>query len=314
MRSAARSPKVRSLPDRTPGCLCQRLCQAAAGIFRSSRTLGAPTWMDGGWNSGTAAFPRAVPAPGGRRRSTFAWRCSARPTSSSPMEAHSGMARLVPGRRPRASSSSGWLPSWRAAAGPAASRSSTTSSESSASQPASGAPTTTAAGGTEHESPDCDDADLRIRQFSGGSEASQPYAIVAVVNSGPTCQIDGYPGVESVQSHEVTPTPRPTQSLAVAVHDGSDYERLDPAPRSVTLSTGGSVSFALGTDTAPPGPVYGIGALSIALPPSAAALAASNVGIAGSGNPERSASPPSFPACKARPSDEHVDRHRRPGP
>jgi Protein of unknown function (DUF4232) len=115
--------------------------------------------------------------------------------------------------------------------------------------------------------------------------ASQPFVIIAVTNSGPTCLIDGYPGIENVEGYEITPKRGRTQSLAVAVRDGSDYERLDPGPHPVTLATRGSASFALGTGTAYPGPLYGITTLSITLPGRAVPLGVSNVGIGCSGAP-----------------------------
>jgi hypothetical protein len=73
--------------------------------------------------------------------------------------------------------------------------------------------------------------------------------------------------------------------MRIAVTDGSDYEHPKPGLHPVTLTTGGSASFALGTNTANPGTLSDITALSITLPGSDALLALSNVEIECTGAP-----------------------------
>ncbi|MGD0393892.1 MAG: DUF4232 domain-containing protein [Acidimicrobiales bacterium] len=109
----------------------------------------------------------------------------------------------------------------------------------------------------------CQNAQLRARVTSGGSEASQPFVIIALTNNGPSCSINGYPRIVSalgsvLSGGWVLPLP-------IAVADGPDYEHPDPGPRPTVLRRGSAVSFALGTNTAS-GTVYTITALSVILP------------------------------------------------
>lgn len=128
----------------------------------------------------------------------------------------------------------------------------------------------------------CQPTRLHARVTSGGAEASQPFVIIAVTNGGPPCQIDGYPWIVSALGHETTPTKGKNKALFVNLTDGSDYERIDPGPHSITLRTRAAASFALGTNTAS-GAVYVITSLSIALPGSIAPVAVADVDIACSG-------------------------------
>ena len=143
---------------------------------------------------------------------------------------------------------------------------------------------TTSTAPTQEGSFDCQGANLHAQVTSGGGEASQPFSIIAVSNSGPTCLINGYPRIVSASGHEATPTQGKTQSMRIAVTDGPDYEHPDPGPHPVTLTTGGSASFALGTNTAS-GAISVITTLSITLPGSTVPLAVSNVNIGCSGTP-----------------------------
>lgn len=111
----------------------------------------------------------------------------------------------------------------------------------------------------------CHVSHFEARQASSGSEASQPFVIIALVNHGPRCSIDGYPKVISASGR--TQQAR-TESLPIKVIDGPDYEHPDPGPHRLTLVRGATASFALGTGTAYGGGahLYTILSLSIALP------------------------------------------------
>jgi hypothetical protein len=119
----------------------------------------------------------------------------------------------------------------------------------------------------------CHVSHFEARQPSSGSEASQPFVIIALVNNGPRCSIDGYPKVVSAtgQMQQAPPTPLP-----IKVIDGPNYEHPDPGPHRLTLARGATASFALGTGTAYGGGahLYTILSLRIALPgkPSSSAI------------------------------------------
>ena len=130
----------------------------------------------------------------------------------------------------------------------------------------------------------CDSTHLQARQGLGGSVASQPFVIIAVTNAGPVCRVNGYPGIASVVGHETDPVAGASKPLPIDLHDGSVYERNDPGPTPVFLTTGGSVSFALGTETAT-GPLYTVTYLSITMPGSSTPLSVGGAGIACSGMP-----------------------------
>ena len=91
----------------------------------------------------------------------------------------------------------------------------------------------------------CRSTGLGARVTSGGSEASQPFVIVAVTNDGPSCSIKGYPRIIGAVGHTLQGRVGP---LRIDVIDGPDYEHPDPGPHQLTLSRGSAVSFALGSD------------------------------------------------------------------
>lgn len=108
----------------------------------------------------------------------------------------------------------------------------------------------------------CPNTQLGARVTSGGSEASQPFVIIAVTNKGARCFVDGYPRITAVSGHKVQ---SPTRPLPIWVIDGADYEHHDPGAHLITLNRGSAASFALGTTTAS-GTLYAITALSVTLP------------------------------------------------
>jgi hypothetical protein len=114
----------------------------------------------------------------------------------------------------------------------------------------------------------CSESRLTAHVVSGGSEASQPWLIIDVINHGPRCTIDGYPRIVAAIGHSWNGR---NQSLSIRVRDGSDYEHGDPGPRALELLRGGSASFAAGTDTAS-GTNYLVTSLTVALPGSPGTL------------------------------------------
>ena len=108
----------------------------------------------------------------------------------------------------------------------------------------------------------CRSNELGARVTSRGSEASQPFVIVAVTNDGPSCSIEGYPRIVVIAGHTLQ---GPLGPLRIDVVDGADYEHPDPGRHQLTLRRGSAVPFALGSDTAS-GTVYLINTLSFTLP------------------------------------------------
>ena len=47
----------------------------------------------------------------------------------------------------------------------------------------------------------CVRSHLTTHEVSRGGEASQPCIVVAMTNHGPTCSIDGYPGITAASGH-----------------------------------------------------------------------------------------------------------------
>ena len=81
-----------------------------------------------------------------------------------------------------------------------------------------------------------------------GSNASQPYVVVALTNeSSSVCSMRGYP--------VVTFADRSGKAVAVEITQGSTYEVADPGEAVSDLQPGASVWFALGTGTAYGGPM-----------------------------------------------------------
>jgi hypothetical protein len=115
----------------------------------------------------------------------------------------------------------------------------------------------------------CQSTQLYARNTSGGGEASQPYAIIAVTNNGPSCSINGYPRIVAVLGHVISGGR--VRALPTSVVDGPDYEHPDPGPHLLVVKKGSAVSFALGTNTES-GAVYTIGELEVTLPGDSAPL------------------------------------------
>jgi len=107
----------------------------------------------------------------------------------------------------------------------------------------------------------CPNTQLGVRVTSGGSEASQPFVIIAVTNKGALCFVDGYPRITAVSGHKVQ---GPTRPLPIKVIEGADYEHPNPGAHLVTLNGGSAASFALGTTTGS-GTYYTITGLGVTL-------------------------------------------------
>jgi hypothetical protein len=96
--------------------------------------------------------------------------------------------------------------------------------------------------------PACTTSGVQASVTASGSVASQPFAAVAVKNTGSAvCTLSGYPVVTFTSA---TGTGIPS----VASH-GSTYEVSDPGPTDVTIGPGDSAHFTLGTVTAAGGSV-----------------------------------------------------------
>src|ERR1700722_19396808 len=60
----------------------------------------------------------------------------------------------------------------------------------------------------------CAAAQLESRVASGGSEASQPFVIIEVIDNGPWCSIGGYPRILAATGHALQ---GPSQPLSISV-------------------------------------------------------------------------------------------------
>jgi hypothetical protein len=114
--------------------------------------------------------------------------------------------------------------------------------------------------------PPCQTGRFEAHQTLGGAVASQPFVIIAFMNEGGACSLNGYPNLVSATGR--AGQAGQTTTLPIAVVDGGDYERSDPGPHRLILSGRASASFALGTGTAYCGgsPLYMILSLGMRLP------------------------------------------------
>jgi hypothetical protein len=97
----------------------------------------------------------------------------------------------------------------------------------------------------------CTTAGVEATVTASDSVASQPFAAVALRNTGPApCTLRGYPDVAFLSAAGA--------SIATVVSHGSTYEVPDPGPVDVTIGPGDSAHFTLGTLTATGGPVVGM--------------------------------------------------------
>jgi len=76
----------------------------------------------------------------------------------------------------------------------------------------------------------CPNTQLGVRVTSGGSEASQPFVIIAVTNKGALCFVDGYPRITAVSGHKV-------QGPDAATSDKGDRRGRLRAPQSRSASS-----------------------------------------------------------------------------
>jgi hypothetical protein len=97
----------------------------------------------------------------------------------------------------------------------------------------------------------CTTAGVEATVTASDSVASQPFAAVALRNTGSApCTLRGYPDVAFLSVAGA--------SITTAVSHGSTYEVPDPGPVDVTIGPGDSAHFTLGTLTATGGPVVGM--------------------------------------------------------
>lgn len=116
----------------------------------------------------------------------------------------------------------------------------------------------------------CTAADLSARQTRSGSEMSQPFSTVTLTNTsaGP-CALNGYPTITTAAGTSDTApggSPGPVRAVPITVHDGGIYEVPDPGPSQVTLASGGTAWFAIGTLTALDPPIVRLTQVSLSLP------------------------------------------------
>ncbi|MDX6308011.1 MAG: hypothetical protein QOI06_1057 [Nocardioidaceae bacterium] len=90
----------------------------------------------------------------------------------------------------------------------------------------------------------CRSADLAAHVDSSGSEMSQPFVVVALVNQSHfACLLRGYPRLTAVGHAQGGPD----RNLPLAVKQGSTYQRADAGSRRLVLARGGAASFVIGT-------------------------------------------------------------------
>lgn len=105
------------------------------------------------------------------------------------------------------------------------------------------------AGPVEPAVPACRANHLRLVVVLTGSTMSQPFADVAVTNTGATsCVLTGYPRIRA-WGHRGWHTTKPAIRLGILVHHGI-YERIDRGPRPVILHSHRQAFFSVGTEAA----------------------------------------------------------------
>lgn len=107
------------------------------------------------------------------------------------------------------------------------------------------------------EPPICRADRTRISVLSTGSMMSQPFADIAVTNTGaPSCQLKGYPQIQA-WGHRGWKAATQSVRLGIIVHHGV-YERADNGPRRVVVQPRQAAYFSVGTATAYQGGLHGI--------------------------------------------------------
>lgn len=122
-----------------------------------------------------------------------------------------------------------------------------------------------------HAGHSCQVRQLRARVATSGSEASQPFATIALTNRGSrSCTLRGYPGLAAFGHAESE-----TADKRLAIRTTHIiYERVDRGPRLVVVRPAEAASFSVGTATAYDGGVHlvTITALHIIVPGTAAPI------------------------------------------
>lgn len=107
----------------------------------------------------------------------------------------------------------------------------------------------------------CRPVDLSASIDRRGSNASAPFILVALTNSGARCTIGGYPRVAAYNASG--------SRLGLLVRHGT-YEVPDPGPHGIVLDPGHAAMFAFGTSTASGERLALIRKLAIRIPGTAA--------------------------------------------
>lgn len=139
------------------------------------------------------------------------------------------------------------------------------------------ASTTVAAGtlasSTQPPAPECGGKALTGSVTLAGSNASQPYVVVALKNASTSaCSMSGYPVVTFADAAG--------KPIGVAITHGSTYEVADPGEAVADLKPGGSAWFAIGTGTAYGGPMVDLTTARVSLGGSETAVKVDLVGDA----------------------------------
>jgi hypothetical protein len=116
--------------------------------------------------------------------------------------------------------------------------------------------------------PTCHVAHTHLAVAWTASEMSQPFADIAITNTGATsCLLKGYPRIQA-WGHAGWQNTARRVPLAIVIHHGSIYERTDHGPRPVILQPHRAAFFSVGTAAAYQGGLHPIiiTRLSVTLP------------------------------------------------
>ena len=107
---------------------------------------------------------------------------------------------------------------------------------------------------------------MRLGVALSDSTMSQPFVDISITNTGAqTCSLTGYPRI-AVAGHRGFPDqPAPAVPVAIAVRHRI-YERVDPGPHRILVSSRQHVFFSIGTADAYDGPLYTLTRLTVILP------------------------------------------------
>ena len=111
---------------------------------------------------------------------------------------------------------------------------------------------------------ECESEQLRLSVATSGSVMSQPYADIAVTNTGARpCVLHGYPTIV-LSGRNATDDGSAVVALPIRVRHRL-YERVDPGPRPLLVMPGHRAYFSLGTSDAYDGPLYAVTRLGVTL-------------------------------------------------